>query len=145
MLFLWVPAEEMFVRGHSPEQGKIEQKAKLLARVLKKLDSSVVIVEGKKDEAALREIGARGRILQASGRVKGICEKVKADEAVILTDNDLAGKELAELVQGELEACGIRADLQARRDLRHVLGARTVEEVPAKMREFEKKLKENNV
>ncbi|MFA6035700.1 MAG: toprim domain-containing protein [Candidatus Micrarchaeia archaeon] len=131
----------MFVRGHSPEQGKIAQKAKLLARVLKTLDSSVVIVEGKKDEAALQEIGVKGRILQASGRVRGICEKVKADEAVILTDNDLAGKELAELVRDELEACNIRVDLQVRRDLRHVLGARTVEEVPRKLKEFEEKLR----
>jgi len=129
------------VRARTPEGGKLERKAKLLARVLAHLDDSVVIVEGKKDAEALREIGVKGKVLLASGRVKGICEKISAEEAVVLTDNDEAGKELAEILRDELEACNIRADLQARRDLHYVLGLNTVEEIPGKMREFEEKLR----
>lgn len=129
------------MRARTPAQGKLERKARLLARVLAKLDESVVIVEGKKDAEALRELGVKGTIVLASGRVKGICTKINAEEAVVLTDNDKAGKELAGLVRDELEACNIRADLQARRDLHYVLGLNTVEEMPRKMKEFREKLR----
>jgi len=134
------------LRARSPERGRLERKRKLLARLMKKLDEAVVIVEGKRDARALREVGVKGRILLASGRMKGICGRVNdVDEVMILTDNDEAGRELAELLRDELESCGIRPDVQVRRDLRYVLGIRTVEEMPRKLMEFERKLKEAEV
>jgi 5S rRNA maturation endonuclease (ribonuclease M5) len=130
------------MRAESPERAALERKAKLLARVLKSLDSSVVIVEGKKDARALRSVGVCGKIVEASGKVRGICSRIAPETAaIILTDNDEPGKELAGLVKDELEGCGISADLQVRRDLRFVLGHRTVEEMPRKMKEFEEKLR----
>jgi len=124
------------MRARSPEQGRLERKAKLLERVLRKLDGEVVIVEGKRDAMALRRIGVKGRLLEASGRVEGICLRIGADSAIVLTDNDEAGDELAGMLVGEMEGCGVTPDLQARRDLKYVLGFRTVEEIPRKLEEF---------
>ncbi|VVC03311.1 Uncharacterised protein [Candidatus Burarchaeum australiense] len=145
------------MRAKSPEQGRLERKEKLLARLLEKLDESVVIVEGKKDVRALRNIGVKGRLVEASGRVKGICSRLRGsggregdaasgpgtdvESAVILTDNDEAGRELAEMLASELEGCGVKPDLQTRRDLRYVLGFMCVEEVPRKLEEFREKVR----
>jgi 5S rRNA maturation endonuclease (ribonuclease M5) len=134
------------MRARSPEQGRLERKEKLLARVLAKLDESVVIVEGKKDVRALRSVGVKGRLVEASGRVKGIvCRLSDADEVIVLTDADEAGEELASMLVGELEANGVRPDMQVRRDLRFVLGFRTVEEIPRKLEEFREKLREKRI
>ena len=101
------------MRARSPEQGRLERKERLLARVLAKLDESVVIVEGKKDVRTLRSIGVKGMPVEASGRVRGICSRIEAaargaglqaDEAVVLTDTDAAGEELSAMLVGELEA-----------------------------------------
>jgi len=131
----------MDMHARSPEQGRLERKRKLLERVLRKLDKSVVIVEGKKDSRALRALGVKGRILEASGKVRGICSRFDAGSAVILTDVDEAGDELAEMLVGELEGCGVKPDLQPRRDLRYVLGFRTVEGIPRKLDEFREKVR----
>ena len=138
------------MRARSPEQGRLERKEKLLARVLAKLDETVVIVEGKKDVRALRSIGVKGALVEASGRVKGICPRLEeaarevglpGDEAAVLTDADEAGEELAARLVGELEANDMRPDMQVRRDLKFVLGFRTVEEIPRKLEEFREKLR----
>ncbi|RLG19973.1 hypothetical protein DRN67_01180, partial [Candidatus Micrarchaeota archaeon] len=128
------------VRTRNPEQRKLERKRRLLERALRELDQSVVIVEGKKDLRALREIGVKGKVVLASGRMEGICSRVDAGRATILTDKDGAGDELAEMLVGELEGCGVEPDLQLRRNLKYVLGFRTVEEIPRKLEEFRKKL-----
>ncbi|MDO8340117.1 MAG: toprim domain-containing protein [Candidatus Burarchaeum sp.] len=138
------------LRARNPEQGRLERKEKLLGRVLAKLDESVVIVEGKKDVWALRNIGVKGKLMEASGRVKGICPRLgvaaceaglNADEVVVLTDADGAGEELAAMLVGELDANGVKPNLQVRRDLRFVLGFRTVEEIPRKLEEFREKVR----
>jgi len=131
----------MSMRTRSPEQERLGRKRKLLERVLKKLDESVVIVEGKKDTRALRALGVKGKLVEASGKVRGICTRFDAESAVVLTDMDKAGKELADMLVGELEGCGVVPDLQPRRDLRYVLGLWTVEEMPRKLEEFREKLR----
>jgi len=142
------------LRARSPEHGRLERKEKLLSRVLAKLDESVVIVEGKKDVRALRNVGVKGKLVEASGKVNGICSRLEvaarnaglhADEAVVLTDADRAGEELAAMLVGELEANGVKPDLQVRRDLRFVLGFHTVEEIPRKLEEFREKVREKRI
>ena len=67
-----------------------------------------IIVEGFRDEQALRALGIRGRIVKVhTGRsIQQFCEEYSAayDEAVILTDWDLRGNQIFHLLTRFLEA-----------------------------------------
>jgi|GEM_PF-452535 len=120
------------------------QQKKELKKLMEKLKDSIVLVEGKKDQFAL-EPYVRGRVLQISGgRLRGACEKAAemgAREAVILTDRDNAGEELARMASDELRSCGINADLDTRKKLMAILRLTFVENFDKK---YEEKLKEIN-
>lgn len=110
---------------------------------MEKLEDSVVLVEGKKDERALSPYMRGGRILQiSSGRLRSACAKAAgygAREAIILTDRDKAGEELASLAADELRANGISPDMGVRRKL---LGALMLTYVENFGRKYEEKLEE---
>jgi len=109
---------------------------------MEKLKNAVVLVEGKKDQYAL-EPYVRGTVLQiSSGRLKGACEKAAkmgVQKAIVLTDRDDAGEELAKMANDELRSCGISADLDTRKRLMAILRLSFVENFDKK---YEKKLKE---
>ena len=73
-----------------------------------------VIVEGRRDEGSLRELGIDGPILclKAQGKsffefLDGICSNRKV---IILTDFDMEGKKLAKMLVKELSKRRIKAD-----------------------------------
>jgi dTMP kinase len=79
-----------------------------------------VVVEGERDVAALRALGIGGSILPLHSGVSvfRVCERIASDhtEAVILTDWDRRGGQLARLLAEGLEANGVRhnTDVRAR-------------------------------
>ncbi len=82
-----------------------------------------IIVEGKKDEGALRELGITGPIHQipAGGRtpLNSLENLPEYDEAIVLTDFDRTGEELAEFCEKHLKKLGVNVLLKFRRKIRH--------------------------
>jgi len=73
-----------------------------------------IIVEGRRDEGSLRELGIEGPILclKAQGKsffefLDGICSNRKV---IVLTDFDIEGKNLAKMLVKELSKRRIKAD-----------------------------------
>jgi 5S rRNA maturation endonuclease (ribonuclease M5) len=123
---------------------KIQRKQKLLSRVLKELDESgkPILVEGKKDKAALERIGVRNRIFLINMTPDELCKRVSkvADEAVVLTDFDEAGEKLCKRVEEALYSYNVLPNTEVRRRLRYLLGLYTIEEIDRKLEEFKKKI-----
>ncbi len=75
-----------------------------------------VIVEGKKDERALRELDV-GNIIVLNGPLFEVVEKLSCSEVVILTDFDAEGKKLYSKLYQECVHQGIKVNNR----LRHFL------------------------
>src|SRR6266567_2530099 len=99
-----------------------------------------IIVEGRRDEAALRKLGIKGTILclKATGepRFRFIERLDGSKRAIVLTDFDREGAELGTWLYRELSHRGIRADNQMWRKIRGLARTeiRSVEELPSFMR-----------
>ncbi len=118
---------------------------KELRKIMEKLGDAVVLVEGKKDQYAL-EPYAKEIFQISSGKVRSACEKVSETgvrEAVVLTDRDKTGEELAKFASEELERYGIRADLETRKRLMGILRLTYVENFGKKYDEKMKEFEEN--
>jgi 5S rRNA maturation endonuclease (ribonuclease M5) len=109
---------------------EIKQKIKLLDKILKQLREGWVFVEGKRDREALTLLGIRN-VLTISGNLRISCDRVaeKGVETVfVLTDLDRRGEQLAALARDELESHSIRAELDTRKTLGHILNVRCFED-----------------
>ena len=77
-----------------------------------------IIVEGLKDRMALRSLNVNGHviILNDGDSIIGTCEKIsrKWGAAIILTDWDHKGGQLARQLMDSLRACGISYDTEYR-------------------------------
>ncbi len=106
-----------------------------------------IIVEGRRDESALRKLGVTGHIhcLKALGESRhDFLERLNGTrEAILLTDFDREGKELETWLYRELSQRGVRTDLKLWRRIRSL--ARTeihaVEELPSFVRALEARAK----
>jgi 5S rRNA maturation endonuclease (ribonuclease M5) len=102
-----------------------------------------IIVEGRRDEAALRRLGIKGTIycLKATGepRFRFIERLDGSNRAIVLTDFDREGGELGKWLYQELSHRGILADTQMWRKIRGLARAeiRSVEELPSFVRALE--------
>jgi len=102
-----------------------------------------IIVEGRRDEAALRKLGIKGTILclKATGepRFASIERLDGSKRAIILTDFDREGGELGKWLYQELSYRGVLADNQLWRKIRGLsrTEVRSVEELPSFMRALE--------
>ena len=102
-----------------------------------------IIVEGRRDEAALRKLGIKGTILclKATGepRFRFIERLDGSKRAIVLTDFDREGGELGKWLYLELSYRGILADNESWRKIRGLARAevRSVEELPTFMRALE--------
>ena len=134
---------------------------------MKKLENSVVLVEGKKDQYALepyvtvrRKAGSKtrhntcseaavggGKIVQISaGRLKTAGERLAKEgiqSVIILTDRDSAGEELAMRASDELRGYGITCDLETRKRLMAILRLSFVENFEKKYIEKIQEIDEN--
>ncbi|MEM4332097.1 MAG: toprim domain-containing protein [Candidatus Micrarchaeia archaeon] len=99
-----------------------------ISRLVTDLNDRLVIVEGKRDVAALGKVGVRAHVLTLD-KLQHM-ERITADEAVILTDFDRAGE--AKLMKAEsiLIGKGIRIDTGLRERFRRIFGITTIEDLP---------------
>lgn len=99
-----------------------------------------IIVEGRRDELALRKLGITGAIycLKATGESRiRLLEKLDGSKrAIILTDFDREGRELGSWLDQELSHRGIHPDNRARWKLRGLARTevRSIEELPSFVR-----------
>lgn len=117
---------------------KIEQEE--ILNVLEELRGQILIVEGKKDEKALKSLGM-GLILRMNSRpiakvadnAVSMAEKHKNREIIVLTDFDRTGRKMAAKIRLILQSRKIHANSRIRRDVMN-LGISRIEEM-ASLRE----------
>ena len=96
-----------------------------------------IIVEGRRDEAALRKLGVKGPIycLKASGesRHQFLDRLDGRHDAILLADFDREGKKLETWLHKELSQRGINSDLKLWSRIKSLArgDARSVEELPS--------------
>ncbi len=100
---------------------------------------SAVIVEGKRDEEALRSAGLRSTVVQFScsglplfAFVEELVAEYKGRSVLVLLDFDSEGDGLAERISQELEEGGVRVQRRIRLDIAKMLireGILRIEEI----------------
>ncbi len=123
---------------------KMEETEKVFDELRSMSESGTpIIVEGRRDEAALRKLGIKGRIycLKARGESRhDFLERLNGtSDAIVLTDFDREGKKLETWLYKELSQRGVKSDLKIWSRMRSL--ARTeihsVEELPKFVRALE--------
>ncbi len=80
-------------------------------------DGAIILVEGRKDVKALRELGVEGKIIPISNIPKAnLIEKIDGD-VIILTDWDRKGEILKRDLFSKLLSNGIVADTEIRKKI----------------------------
>ena len=98
---------------HLEDVEKILEKLKLLNM------ECAVIVEGKKDEEALRKLRLNGKIIRIVGSISGMCEEISREhkKVIILTDWDKKGGDLYRRLKKYLNANSVKYDDRIRAEL----------------------------
>ena len=107
------------------------------------LGESLVLVEGVKDATAIYPYVES--VIEASGRTRDACRRASesgAGSAVLLTDLDKRGDELAEELRSELGRYGIKADTETRKRLGGLLCMERIENFKGKYRKALEEIKE---
>lgn len=95
-------------------QETLEEVELLLGQLRERGANEVILIEGRKDRAALSSIGIEGDIVQVQDArgLFGVAEELarQGKEAIILTDWDRKGGHLAQLLRNALKANGVRYD-----------------------------------
>ena len=116
---------------------------KILIDIFTSLDSEYpnlfIIVEGKRDEKVLRNLGVKSKIIKTqSGQQRSVLvDKIsqligKDGQVLILTDYDLEGIELQKYIEQGLELQKIRILRRLRKQIRKAMGNwRCIEEMVA--------------
>jgi 5S rRNA maturation endonuclease (ribonuclease M5) len=103
-----------------------------------------IIVEGKKDEAALRRLGINGEFLQVSNGLPlyEFCEGIAKNysDVILLTDLDGAGEKITKRLKSYLSQMGVRTNERFRLNLLNKLETHQVESLYARMKRIEGKL-----
>ena len=144
----------------------VEAKRKLLAKTKRGLNEAIVIIEGKRDERALREtlapttevVKAGGRSADAVARraIEAVEEENKAEKEekngrtnrnriVVLTDFDAEGERRAVEINEALVAEGVAPDASLRRNFARLFGVRCVECVPCALEWLEDALEKRRL
>lgn len=87
-------------------------------------EGAVIIVEGRRDESALRSLGINGPVMLASHKSSlDLAEDVsrKYSQIIILTDWDEKGEEMCRILEQHLRSVGSRADTDIRNRLKRLV------------------------
>jgi len=123
----------------------LEKLPKTLERLSRKGTSGVpIIVEGKKDVAALEKLGIRGTKLtiKDSGKIlEDSLDETLSREVVVFVDFDEHGTELAKEITTYLESQRIKADLSIWREVRTLVrrDIKDVEGLPSYLERLKKR------
>jgi 5S rRNA maturation endonuclease (ribonuclease M5) len=78
-----------------------------------------ILIEGRKDEEALKELGVEGEFIKVSGSPQNLFEiaeiAAKSSKVIILTDFDKKGNQLANRLSRDIQSLGSNPDMQIRR------------------------------
>lgn len=120
-----------------------------LSRIVEELSSCVeqgmpILIEGKKDEEALRELGINGNIIKVSGsglklfEVAEIAAKTSS-KVIILTDFDKKGNILAKKLSEDIQSLGSHPDLNIRKNIIKITRRyiKDIESLPKHMKQLE--------
>jgi len=98
-----------------------------LSRIVEELSQCVeqgvpILIEGKKDEEALKELGIDGKIIKVSGSGLKLFEIAEmatesSSKVIILTDFDKKGEILAKKLSEDIQSLGSHPDLSIRRKI----------------------------
>ena len=115
----------------------LQKKLAGLDKLVAKLNASevVLLVEGKRDKAALRNVGLTASIIEANGGKEQLAKRIIASQQkpVILFDFDRTGNERAAQLAELLLRFDCVADVETRKKFRLFLGMRCFEEVDSKL------------
>jgi 5S rRNA maturation endonuclease (ribonuclease M5) len=106
-----------------------------IRKVLQELEGNILIVEGRKDESALKGLGLRNIVkissrplLETAQDAVFLAEKHKNRQVIILTDFDRTGSRLASRLRLLLQSRKIHANSRIRRGVMN-LGIKCIEEM----------------
>ncbi|MFH1246929.1 MAG: hypothetical protein V1644_00980 [Candidatus Micrarchaeota archaeon] len=116
-------------------------------KLIDKLNQGVflLVVEGKRDVAALRNIGITANIVQANGTPEFIVNKITKEfsglKPVLLFDFDQAGQEKIKQLEPLILASNVVADTHIRFEFKAIFnGLHFFEDVDKKLEEIEKEI-----
>ena len=127
---------------------KLEKIQQILLKLADASDKGKpIVVEGKKDEIALRALGISGVVLTVKTGGKSFLEataeieNLRAREVVLLLDFDRRGKEGTLRLKQDLERTKIKANTRFWRDLEALVGRdiRCIESLPSCLLTLEEK------
>ncbi|WP_424356158.1 toprim domain-containing protein [Methanobacterium sp. MBAC-LM] len=103
-----------------------------------------ILIEGKKDEEALRKLGITGNIIKVSGsglklfEVAEIAAKTSS-KVIILTDFDKKGDILAKKLSEDIQSLGSHPDLNIRKNIIKITRRyiKDIESLPKHMKQLE--------
>ncbi|MBU1197681.1 hypothetical protein KJ765_04170 [Candidatus Micrarchaeota archaeon] len=112
----------------------LKEKDIRLKKLWKKLNDALLVVEGKHDVAALREVGVYAPVITANGKPERIVQKVIAQArgkpVVLLFDYDREGTRKTLFYNELFFAEDCNADLQPHKQLKQLLPLNTIEDLP---------------
>jgi dTMP kinase len=117
-------------------QERLEELESVLEALSLLPDDFVILVEGRRDIGSLHLLGVKREMIavQTQGGLLGVAESLCAQgkKAVILTDWDRKGGQLARLLRQGLESCGVPYDEELRRRMARVCSGevKDVESLP---------------
>jgi 5S rRNA maturation endonuclease (ribonuclease M5) len=103
--------------------------------LIRKEKSTLVIVEGKKDAAALRAVGSQ-RIITLNKPLYEVAESISEKRVILLTDLDQEGKKIYSKLKKELDRHGVVVD-DTLRDLLFKTDLRQIEGLTHYLKKFE--------
>jgi len=128
----------------SVEERKLEKFSKLIKRIMVQCECGIpIVVEGKNDEFALKQLGIHGKIFAIKSYGESLFNFLdrlnKFKEIILLTDFDKEGNELASLIIDELSKRGIKVNNSIRKQLKGLVNSeiRSIEE----LKSFSERLK----
>ncbi|MEM2881791.1 MAG: toprim domain-containing protein [Candidatus Bathyarchaeia archaeon] len=130
-----------------PLRRKYVRIGKILERIASAGGDSVIIVEGRRDEESLRRLGITGNIYRLKSSRIGFREFPAIlgpyREAIILTDFDREGEELAIRIQRELAPLRVRANYSLWNQLRGLVSSdiKSVEDLADYLKKMELELR----
>jgi 5S rRNA maturation endonuclease (ribonuclease M5) len=120
-----------------------------LSRIVEELSRCVeqgmpILIEGKKDEEALNELGITGNIIKVSGSGLKLFEIAEiaaetSSKVIILTDFDKKGDILAKKLSEDIQGLGSHPDLNIRKNIIKITRKyiKDIESLPKHMRQLE--------
>jgi len=111
----------MVIKGFKMTLGRLQRLSEELEEIRYYSEQGVpILIEGRKDEEALQELGIQGEFIKVSGSSSNLSEIAdsvakSSSMVIILTDFDRKGNQLAKRLQMEIESLGCYPNLQIRK------------------------------